>query len=265
MRTSIVSLLSIILLVLGCQTKQTSFMAPTEAEIEPVTTPTTYRYAPSTAKYDFKIKAINKAAGATETTSGVIHLDVSAESDGLLWKMNIPEMTAGGTHIAPDVPIVTTTFHTDIFGTEAGTITAESPWLESLPLAEKKKKKIMESLEDSMKDLSSPFTNTPIISGQPLRSEPIPSISGFKTPEGETLDLILRGEFTRNGIRYVMGEADKTIRLTTPKGGTFIMDVSGYNIMRKDTMETQLSELDISFKATPHETLVEMSVSIGKR
>lgn len=266
MRASIVSLLSILFLVLGCQAKQTSFMVPTEAEIEPVTTPTTYRYAPSFVKYDFKVRTVNQAAGVTETMSGVIDLGVSAENDGLLlWEMNIPEMTTGGTHIAPTVPIVTTFFHTDTIGNEVGAITTESPWLKSLPLDAEKKNEVMESLKDSMKNLSVPFTKEPIISGQPLRSEPIPFDEGFTAEDGKAIELVLRGEFTRNGIRYVVGDADDTIRLTTSKGKPFIMDVTGYCIMVKETMETQLSEIDVRIKTLSQKTIVDMGIFIEGR
>jgi len=245
---------------MGCNAKNTPDFTPRPG-IKPVTTPTTYRYGPAAGKYLVSME-VNKIYENERLSSSVeMHFDITEELGPLLWKISVTKMTENGETIAPPKPIFNMQMGTDTRGVPITKMIMSSPWLESIPDGQKLADELMKQMEKGMEDISSPFAEGPIVSGQALRSENIPTSKELGLAEDTKMRLILEGEFVRNGILYVSGIIDESFK-TRIEGKPIVITVTGTTIMEKESMKSTEGEMIIGISKTDGTMLATITATL---
>lgn len=236
-RIAIAALLVFVLY--GCGTKSASTPATPKSlfdiPVEKVTEPQLYQYGPALGQV---VQAI-KTEKDGESTSVVMHLDYSIMESGsqLAWHVLIPELEENGKPLNLRVPLMDLSFNTTKQG-EMHNLAFTFPIIKEYNITDPKVLAKFDKAAESMEQLTISLPDYPITSGQILYRVDLDEFAPiFKSIVGDPVHR-LDGEFSYDGVRYVIISLNETVTAKLKETGESItMLIEGKAVHRKDNME----------------------------
>lgn len=207
-----------------------------QLKVTPVTTPTVYRYGPCSG--EFEMTTIKEFNGKKESQTIFTRYSVIQDGQQLIWHMFIPKWSENGKKYSPRLPLIDFTMDTDLRG-NLGTLEVYSPLMQSMgEQAETKFKAGLDEVRKKLQNVSPPLPTQGIVTGQPLRNNSLDRPQNNIILSNSDVALTLDGEFTIEGIVYVLASMNEELILTDSKSNAqMFMTMAGHSIMQKDTME----------------------------
>lgn len=244
MRAPILYLLTLALLLCGCNAKKT--IVPLDPDVIPVTTPTLYRYGPAQGKIKLTAEAVNPAKGEQTYTSIIFEYEGSEKEGIFIWTSRLIEIEENGKKVAPGLPIAEIISRSDSMG-NSELVSIHSPWKLSLPDGERLEKELIEQMHLETNELLWPLPEEPIVTGELLTEFGGAHISTGSSGRNQTkIKMILEGEKVVNGVTYVTAQLDEKMSQVV-QGRRVVLQMKGHMMLNKATMIVQNMYVALTF------------------